>query len=198
MPVAGASLRRGSASASDGKSTSSTGAHSMNRSSDSASGSGRSPRVPTSVEPPASIVLLGGDVHHAYVAEVTLGDRPRRSRVFQIVCSPFRNPLTRRERLSLRVTGSRAAAVLFAFLARLAGVPPTADQWEFVREPTFHNSIGELELDRRSARITIRRSAREGELADGLYLLHETMLANHQTTHASTLNPKGELDASHA
>jgi hypothetical protein len=151
------------------------------------------------VEPPASIVLLGGDVHHAYVAEVTLGDRPRRSRVFQIVCSPFRNPLTRRERRILRVTGSRAAAVLFAFLARLAGVPPTADQWEFVREPTFHNSIGELELHRRSARITIRRSAREGELADGLYLLHETMLANHQTTtHASILNPKGELDASHA
>ena len=44
-----------------------------------------------------------------------------------------------------------------------------------------------------------RRSARDGELADGLYLLHETVLANHQTTtHASILNPKGELDASHA
>ena len=53
-------------------------------------------RVATGVEEtpaPASIVLLGGDVHNAYVAEVDLDTGSRGSRVFQIVCSPFRNKL---------------------------------------------------------------------------------------------------------
>ena len=44
--------------------------------------------------PPASIVVLAGDVHHAYLAEVGF---PRgsgvQSHVYQAVCSPFRNPL---------------------------------------------------------------------------------------------------------
>ena len=46
---------------------------------------------------PGTISFIGGDVHTAYVAEVALGER-QKSRVFQIVCSPFRNPLEPRER----------------------------------------------------------------------------------------------------
>ena len=43
---------------------------------------------------PASVTLVGGDVHNAYVAEVSLGRVDRaQSRVHQVVCSPFRNPL---------------------------------------------------------------------------------------------------------
>ena len=45
-------------------------------------------------EPPASIVALSGDVHHAYLFEVGY---PRgtgmRTKVWQAVCSPYRNPL---------------------------------------------------------------------------------------------------------
>ena len=126
---------------------------------------------------PASILLLGGDVHNAYVAEVDLDTGSRGSRVFQIVCSPFRNKLRARERRIVRLTGSRAAAALFSRLARLAGVETPAARWELVRNPTFENSIGELELDRRSARVTIRRSAREGESDDRLVVLHRTELA---------------------
>ena len=44
---------------------------------------------------PGTILLLGGDVHTAYVAEVELAGAARQ-RVCQIVCSPFRNPLGRR------------------------------------------------------------------------------------------------------
>src|SRR5262249_48516216 len=41
-------------------------------------------------EPPASIVTLGGDIHHAYLAEVDYPERDRvRSPVWQAVCSPF-------------------------------------------------------------------------------------------------------------
>src|SRR4051812_12450288 len=45
-------------------------------------------------QPPASVTVVGGDVHNAYVAEVSMGrlvDTP--CRVHQVVCSPFRNPL---------------------------------------------------------------------------------------------------------
>ena len=43
--------------------------------------------------PPATVVLLGGDVHHAYVSEIALGIAGGTRRVFQIVCLPYRNSL---------------------------------------------------------------------------------------------------------
>lgn len=142
---------------------------------------------------PASILLLGGDVHCAYVAEVHLETESHGSRVFQIVCSPFRNPLRPLERRIVRLTGSRAAAALFSRLARLAGVEPPPARWALRRSRTFDNSIGELELDRRSARVTIRRSAREGETADQLVVLHQTELATEPGTTPYLLRPRAGL-----
>jgi hypothetical protein len=127
-------------------------------------------------QPPATIVLLGGDVHNAYVSEIALGGDGGKSRVFQIVCSPFRNPLSPKERRIVRLTGSKGAAIVFSLLARLAGVPPPSAEWSFLRRPTFDNSIGELELDGRRARVTLRRSGRAGESAEHLHPLHVTKL----------------------
>jgi hypothetical protein len=64
---------------------------------------------------------------------------------------------------------------VFSILARLAGVPSPSAGWDFVRRPTFDNSIGELELDERTARVTLRRSGRESESSD-LHTLHITSL----------------------
>ena len=126
--------------------------------------------------PPAAVVLLGGDVHNAYITEVALRTTPTASRVFQVVCSPLRNPLTAKELRILRLTGSRGAGLVFSLLARLAGVPrPTAD-WDFVRRPTFDNSIGELELRGRAARVILYRSGREGESAERLHAPDVTQL----------------------
>jgi hypothetical protein len=105
-------------------------------------------------EPPATIVLLGGDVHTAYVAAVT-GNGPGSSRIYQAVCSPFRNPLTPMERRVIRVAASRPAAAVLSRLARRAGVRDIAIGWRFLGGPTFDNSIGSLELDERDARLTI-------------------------------------------
>jgi hypothetical protein len=131
--------------------------------------------------PPASIVLLGGDVHNSYLAEVNLGEGSR-SRVFQVVCSPFRNPLVPRERRIVRLSGSRASAVIFSLLGRLAGVDPPWASWEIRPTSTFENTLGELELDRRSARVTLRRSAREGEGGDRLVVLDRAELAADEST----------------
>jgi hypothetical protein len=58
--------------------------------------------------PPATVVLLGGDIHHAYLARAALPGAPgARSGVFQAVCSPFRNPLDHRERVVARIGCSR-------------------------------------------------------------------------------------------
>jgi hypothetical protein len=130
-----------------------------------------------SPRPPATIVLLGGDVHNASVSRVNLGTTSDASRVFQIVCSPFRNPLSSTQRKIVRLTGSKGAALVFSFLARLAHVPTPSAKWDFVNRPSFDNSIGELELDRRAAHVTLRRSAREGEDPDRLHPLHITELS---------------------
>jgi hypothetical protein len=107
--------------------------------------------------PPASILLLGGDVHTAYVAEVEVGDGVE-SRVWQIVCSPFRKPLTRKERLLVRALFTRPAGAVTRLLARAAGAPDPRASWHVHSGPTFHNSIGLVEIEGRSARVAIRRS----------------------------------------
>ena len=54
-------------------------------------------------EPPATIIAIGGDVHHAYLAEVEFPPEAGvRSAVYQAVCSPFRNALDRHERAIVR------------------------------------------------------------------------------------------------
>jgi hypothetical protein len=130
-------------------------------------------------QPPATIVLLGGDVHNAYINQVTLPTRTSApSRVFQVVCSPFRNPLSSGQRWAVRAIGSAAAAAVLRRLARLAGVESSSADWKLVRRPSFHNSIGELELDQRSARVKLYRSATSGENNERLYHLDTTDLAS--------------------
>jgi hypothetical protein len=127
--------------------------------------------------PPASVTVVGGDVHNAYIAEVSLGRRdPARSRVHQLVCSPFRNPLSAGERRVVRLTTTRAAGAVFGALARLAGVEPPTVRWRYRAGPTFHNSIGVLELDGRRAEAVIYR-AEAGADDRSLQPLHRRVLA---------------------
>jgi hypothetical protein len=129
------------------------------------------------VRPPASVTLVGGDIHNAYVAEVSMGRLSEtRSRVHQVVCSPFRNPLGPSERRIVNLTKTRIAAALFRGLARLAGVRKPAVRWRFRSGPTFDNSIGVIELDGRRAQVTIFRAER-GEDARSLQPLHSRVLA---------------------
>ncbi len=113
-------------------------------------------------EPPATVLLLGGDVHSSSIAEVDLGTG-RACRVHQLVCSPFRNPLSTKERRIVQATGSRLSEMLFSRLARLARVAPPSASWTPTRRSTFDNGLGELWLDGRTASAVMRRSPREGE-----------------------------------
>jgi PhoD-like phosphatase len=107
-------------------------------------------------EPPASIVTLSGDVHHAYLFEVGY---PRgtemRSGVWQAVCSPYRNPLGKNERRSIRIGMSRGFERVTGAIARLAGVRDPGIGWRIVGDgPWFDNQFATLVIDGR--RIEMR------------------------------------------
>jgi hypothetical protein len=121
---------------------------------------------------PGTISFIGGDVHTAYIAEIDLGSA-QRSRVFQIVCSPFRNPLRPRERRVVRLLASRPATVVCRALARTAGVRRPDVTWRIVSPVTFDNSVAALELDERRGSVTIRRSAADEPGGPPLETIHE-------------------------
>ncbi len=110
-------------------------------------------------EPPATIIALGGDVHHAYLAEVAFRrDAGVRSRVYQAVCSPFRNPLDARERRVIRAASSRAFGAVASRLARAAGVQDPELRWRLREPPVFDNVVATLQLDGASATMRIDRA----------------------------------------
>jgi hypothetical protein len=127
---------------------------------------------------PATILGLGGDVHHAYLAEV--GFRKEvgaQSAVYQAVCSPFRNPLDRHERFVVRIGDSSAGEVVAHALARLSGVPEPDLRWRLVQSPTFDNQFATLELDGRSALFRIERTVRDDPVGHRIETSLERRLA---------------------
>ena len=98
-------------------------------------------------DPPATICLLGGDVHHAFLLEVAFRrGAGARSRVVQAVCSPFRNDLDRHERQIMRFAASRAAHVLTGALARAAHVEDPGLRWRIIDGPFFDNQVATLRI----------------------------------------------------
>jgi len=79
--------------------------------------------------------------------------------VWQATCSPFRNPLSTKERRGVNFGFTGAGAVIGRLLARSAGVPPPPVRWRFQDgDPRFDNQIGTLELDGRQALARLERA----------------------------------------
>jgi hypothetical protein len=115
-------------------------------------------------EPPASITVLSGDVHHAYLAELGF---PRsaevRSHVWQAVCSPFRNALDDREEKTIELGDTRVPALAFRTLARLAGVPRERVRWRLVEGPFYDNQVATLTIEGRAAQLMLERTVGDPE-----------------------------------
>jgi hypothetical protein len=112
-------------------------------------------------DPPASVVVLSGDVHHGYLAEVRYSDAPS-TPVYQAVCSPLRNPLGLPERLAARLSWSGPGALVGRTLARLAGVGEPRIRWHMVHEePWFDNQVATLRLEGRQARLKFEKTSPE-------------------------------------
>jgi hypothetical protein len=109
---------------------------------------------------PASVVVLSGDVHHAYLYEVAFRRGSGvRSNVYQAVCSPYRNPLEKKERRAIRVGMSRPFEAFTRMLARAAGVDDPGVRWRMVGDgPWFDNQVATLEIDGRRLAIRLEKA----------------------------------------
>jgi hypothetical protein len=107
---------------------------------------------------PATICVLSGDVHHAYVAEVEF-DRPVRSRVYQLTCSPLHNYVPLPMKAAFRVFWSRVMErFLRVLLGVVAKVPRPSMTWRCLDGPYFSNEVAEFVSDGRNAHTTLSRS----------------------------------------
>jgi hypothetical protein len=108
---------------------------------------------------PASICVLSGDVHHAYVAQAQF-PQPVQSKVYQLTCSPLHNYVPAVMKLFFRVLWSRPATrVVKLLLGIVTKVPPTRLRWKRLSGPYFGNELAEFIAHGRSAETVLYRSA---------------------------------------
>ncbi|TMR99067.1 alkaline phosphatase family protein [Nonomuraea basaltis] len=86
------------------------------------------------------VVILSGDVHYSYLAKANPG------RVYQVVCSPIRNPLSPLLRWANVFTQFSIATLVGGLLARLAGIPRPPFRWRVTKGPWFQNALATLTL----------------------------------------------------
>jgi hypothetical protein len=111
--------------------------------------------------PPASVIVLSGDVHHGYLAEISLGNDVE-SQVYQAVGSPLRNPLGLAERLVMRAGWTKRGEVVGRTLARLAGAKEPDVSWRLAhKEPWFENHVSTLRLRGREASLKVEKTTPE-------------------------------------
>jgi hypothetical protein len=106
---------------------------------------------------PGSVVVLSGDVHHAYLCQVE-GSGGGRSPIYQAVCSPYRNPLDAKERKVVRAGFSRPFTAVARALARLAGAPDPGIRWRLLDGPCFDNQVATLSLAGRRATMRLEKT----------------------------------------
>ncbi|MER5489801.1 alkaline phosphatase D family protein [Streptomyces sp. NPDC002490] len=115
---------------------------------------------------PASVYVLSGDVHHAYVAEPTRwpAGPPPAARVLQLTCSPLHNSVPAHFVVAFRFGWSRLARVLGRLLGAHGRSGRRTTAWTRRGGPWFGNHLMTLTLHGRGSRLRLDR-ARAG--ADG-------------------------------
>jgi hypothetical protein len=128
-------------------------------------------------DPPSSITILSGDVHHGYLAEASFDGTDAESRIYQAVCSPLRNALPGEKSHLQNVAWTKPAALAGRLLSRLAGVEPPNLTWRLTHEaPWFENHVATLQLDGRSASITFEEAVTDDSGEPGLRRIYASRL----------------------
>ncbi|WP_214105297.1 alkaline phosphatase D family protein [Acrocarpospora catenulata] len=96
----------------------------------------------------STVLLLSGDVHYSYVARI------KGAPVYQLVCSPIRNPLSRLLRLANILAQFGVAGLAGGLLARTARLPRPPYRWKITDGPWFSNAL---------AMLTFSEGASEGD-----------------------------------
>ncbi|MEV6999517.1 alkaline phosphatase D family protein [Streptomyces sp. NPDC093982] len=125
--------------------------------------------VGSGAQAPATVCVLSGDVHHAYVAEPTWpdGSGPD-ARVLQLTCSPVHNAIHAAIRLGFRFGWSGVGRWLGRRFAGHGGCPQPPVDWRRTGGPWFGNQLMTLTLRGRSARLRLEQArAVRGAGAEG-------------------------------
>jgi phosphodiesterase/alkaline phosphatase D-like protein len=132
---------------------------------------------------PATVCVLSGDVHHAYIAEPSWpADAPGGApgaRILQLTCSPVHNSIPGVLRAGFRFGWSRTGRWLGRALARHGRTGPSPIQWRKTGGPWFGNQLMTLTLRGRKAALTLVQAKESGA---GAQL--ETVLDQNLTTDA--------------
>ncbi|MFF9431258.1 alkaline phosphatase family protein, partial [Streptomyces sp. NPDC014746] len=109
--------------------------------------------------PPATISVLSGDVHHAYIAQPAWpeGQQPR-SRIHQFTCSPLHNSVPPVMRIGFRAGWSRPAKAIGHLLARHGHVTRPTITWKRTGGPWFGNQLMTLTHHGRTAHLRLEKA----------------------------------------
>lgn len=111
---------------------------------------------------PATVLVLSGDVHHAYAAQAAYPGGAGAG-VYQLTCSPVHNAVPLPMKLVFRLGWWRGAARVARWLAARGGVPELPLEWRRLSGPHFDNAIATLTLTGRRANMSLERaSERDG------------------------------------
>ncbi|MEO6701241.1 MAG: alkaline phosphatase D family protein [Jatrophihabitantaceae bacterium] len=120
---------------------------------------------------PASICVLSGDVHHAYVARAEF-DTALDARVYQLTCSPLHNYVPNAMKVVFRIAWSRIAERATRWLLGLiARLPKLRLSWRRVAGPYFGNELMTLRADGRRAEVLLQKTSSSDPV--GAPRLHE-------------------------
>jgi hypothetical protein len=125
---------------------------------------GRGARVgsePGAGSAPATVCVLSGDVHHAYVARASF-DSELVSRVYQLTCSPLHNYVPSVMKLVFRITWSgvteRLTRVLLTVLGLFAGPRRLRFSWRCTAGPYFGNELMTFVAAGRRADVVLQKT----------------------------------------
>jgi hypothetical protein len=128
-------------------------------------------------DPPASVAVLSGDVHHGYLAEMDFGDGVQ-APVYQSASSPLRNPLGLPERLAMRFGWSRWGERIGETLTRLVGIEGPSLRWRLLHQaPWFDNHVSSLAIRGREASLKVEKTTPEDGGKPRLHPILERRLA---------------------
>ena len=143
-------------------------------------------------DPPASVTVISGDVHHSYLAEVDLTGSARQASpgresprqgspgkcaVHEVVCSPFHQAMLPRMRFAQRLASTWASGRVGIIIATLAGASVPGMRWRVTAGPWFQNMIAVLEFDGATARVRFDRAAADESGAPHLSTAAEARLS---------------------
>jgi hypothetical protein len=137
-------------------------------------------------QPPVTVTLISGDIHHSFLAAVELpaasepapgstavaagaagsaspvpaglADTAHPSAVYEAVCSPFHQAMPPKMRYAQRLASTRMSGLIGSAVAAVAGASVPGIKWRLTEGPWFTNMIATLEYDGRAARIRFDRS----------------------------------------